>query len=132
MPRTPGRIPSVTQARVTKWPMRVRTLTSEPVSMPTSAEGVDRLGSLLVGYDAPMFALEATGSLHRAWAAENGERDRRRRDAARSEVEDLLREALVRRLRDRVGEDRVARAVVRVADRAIDPYAAVDELLKET
>jgi transposase len=45
-------------------------LVGEPVSMPTSAEGVDRLGSLLVGYDAPMFALEATGSLHRAWAAE--------------------------------------------------------------
>jgi len=69
---------------------------------------------------------------HRAWAAENGERDRRRRDAARAEVEELLREALVRRLRDRVGEDRVARAVLRVADRAIDPYAAVEELLKET
>ena len=69
---------------------------------------------------------------HRAWAAENGERERRRRDAARVEVEELLREALVRRLRDRVGEERVARAVARVADRAIDPYAAVDELLKET
>jgi LAO/AO transport system kinase len=69
---------------------------------------------------------------HRAWAAENGERDRRRRDAARAEVEELLRDALVRRLRDRVGEDRVASAVVRVADRAIDPYAAVEELLKET
>ena len=69
---------------------------------------------------------------HRAWSAENGERDRRRRDAARVEVEDLLREALVRRLRDRVGDERVASAVARVADRAIDPYAAVEELLKET
>jgi LAO/AO transport system kinase len=69
---------------------------------------------------------------HRAWSAENGERDRRRRDAARVEVEDLLRDALVRRLRDRIGDDRVARAVARVADRTIDPYAAVEELLKET
>ena len=68
---------------------------------------------------------------HRAWASENGERDRRRRDAARVEVEDLLREALIRRLRDRVGDDRVAKAVARVADRTIDPYAAVEELLKD-
>lgn len=68
---------------------------------------------------------------HRVWAAENGERDRRRRDAARVEVEDVLREALIRRLRDRVGDDRVARAVARVAQREIDPYAAVEELLKD-
>ena len=68
---------------------------------------------------------------HRAWAAENGERDRRRRDAARSEVEELLRAALIRRLRDRVGEERVDRAVARVAERSIDPYAAVEELLKD-
>jgi len=68
---------------------------------------------------------------HRAWASENGERDRRRRDAARVEVEDLLREALIRRLRDRVGDDRVAKAVARVAARTIDPYAAVQELLKD-
>ena len=69
---------------------------------------------------------------HRAWAAESGERERRRTDAARAEVEDRLREALVRRLRDRLGEDRVDRAISRVADRVIDPYAAVDELLKES
>jgi LAO/AO transport system kinase len=68
---------------------------------------------------------------HRTWASENGERDRRRRDAARVEVEELLREALIRRLRDRVGDDRVAEAVTRVADRMIDPYAAVEELLKD-
>jgi LAO/AO transport system kinase len=68
---------------------------------------------------------------HGAWARESGECERRRRDAARAEVEDLLRESLIRRLRDRVGDDRVDRAVARVADRAIDPYAAVDELLKE-
>jgi len=43
----------------------------------------------------------------------------------------LLRDGLVRRLRDRVGEDRVERAVARVADRALDPYAAVDELLED-
>ena len=68
---------------------------------------------------------------HRAWAAESGERERRRRAAARSEVEDLLREALVKQLRDRLGEDRVERAIARVADRAVDPYAAVEELLRQ-
>jgi hypothetical protein len=39
--------------------------------------------------------------------------------------------ALVRRLRDRLGEGRVENAIERVAERAIDPYAAVDELLRE-
>jgi len=68
---------------------------------------------------------------HRDWAVESGERDTRRRAAARAEVEDLLRDALVRRLRDRLGEERVERAIARVAERAIDPYAAVDELLRE-
>ena len=68
---------------------------------------------------------------HEAWAEESGERERRRRDAARAAIEDVLREALVRRLRDRVGDDRVERAVARVADRAQDPYAAVEELLRD-
>jgi LAO/AO transport system kinase len=67
---------------------------------------------------------------HRAWAADSGERDARRRASARAEVEELLRESLVRRLRERLGEDRVERAIARVAERAIDPYAAVDELLR--
>ena len=68
---------------------------------------------------------------HRAWAIASGERERRRRGAARVEVEELLREALVKRLRDHVGDDRVERAVSRVADRKLDPYAAVEELLQE-
>jgi LAO/AO transport system kinase len=67
---------------------------------------------------------------HEAWAGESGERERRRRDAARAAIEDLLREALVRRLRDRIGTERVDSAVARVADRTLDPYAAVDELLR--
>ena len=68
---------------------------------------------------------------HAGWAAASGERERRRREAARAEVESVLREALVKRLRDRVGDDRVAAAVTRVADRALDPYAAVEELLRQ-
>jgi LAO/AO transport system kinase len=68
---------------------------------------------------------------HQQWSAETGERERRRADAARVEVEALLRDALVRRLEDRVGADRVRAAVRRVASRALDPYAAVEEILRE-
>lgn len=45
-------------------------LVGEPVSMPTSVVGIERLGLMLVDHDEPVFALEATGSLHRAWATE--------------------------------------------------------------
>ncbi len=68
---------------------------------------------------------------HREWAASSGERERRRADAARVEVEALLRESLVRRLEERVGSERVRRAVERVASRTVDPYAAVEELLRD-
>jgi LAO/AO transport system kinase len=68
---------------------------------------------------------------HRTWAEQSGERARRRREAARSEVLALLREALLRRLEGRVGDARLDEAVARVADRRLDPYAAVDELLRD-
>jgi transposase len=45
-------------------------LLGAPVSLPTSRAGLDRLGALIGGGGAPVFALEATGSLHRAWAGE--------------------------------------------------------------
>jgi transposase len=45
-------------------------LLGEPVSLPTSRAGLERLGALVAGGGAPVFALEATGSLHHAWAAE--------------------------------------------------------------
>jgi len=67
---------------------------------------------------------------HRAWSAGSGEQVRRRRAAARVEVEGLLREALLRELAGRVGESRLAAAVARVAERSLDPYAAVEELLR--
>ena len=57
---------------------------------------------------------------HRAWAEESGERTRRRREAARSEVLTLLREALLRRLEGRIGDARLDAAVSRVADRRLD------------
>ena len=66
---------------------------------------------------------------HTAWARESGEAGRRRRSAARTEVETLLREALIRRLEGTIGAERLDRAVARVAERTTDPFAAVEELL---
>jgi GTPase len=68
---------------------------------------------------------------HGEWARTSGELERRRAGAARQEVEALLRDALVKRLESRVGSDRVAAAVKRVADREVDPYRAVEELLDQ-
>jgi len=69
---------------------------------------------------------------HGAWAAASGRRERRRKDAARAEVEALLRDALVRRLTGSVGRARIEEAVGRVAARSVDPYSAVEELLRES
>ena len=44
-------------------------LVGEPLSVPTSRDGIDVL-ERLVGEREAVFAIEATGSLHRAWAAE--------------------------------------------------------------
>ena len=68
---------------------------------------------------------------HAEWARTSGELALRRAGAARQEVEALLREALVQRLESRIGSQRVSDAVKRVADRELDPYRAVDELLDQ-
>jgi LAO/AO transport system kinase len=75
--------------------------------------------------------LVAAVARHQDHTRDSGERERRRADAARVEVEALLRDALVRRLEARVGSERVAGAVARVARREVDPYAAVEELLRD-
>ena len=48
---------------------RERGLVGEAVSLPNSRAGIERLASL-VGSGDPVFAVEATGSLHRAFAGE--------------------------------------------------------------
>ena len=48
-------------------------LVGRPLSLPTSRAGVDELDAV-VGSRAAVFAIEATGSLHRAWAEELGRR----------------------------------------------------------
>jgi transposase len=52
------------------WVTAADGLVGEPVSVPTTRDGVDRLSGLIAGASAPLFAIEATGSLHRPWAAE--------------------------------------------------------------
>jgi LAO/AO transport system kinase len=79
------------------------------------------------GIDALAKAIDT----HIEWSLSSGDRDARRAGAARQEVEALLREALVKRLEDRIGHQRVTDAVARVAKREIDPYRAVDELLSQ-
>jgi LAO/AO transport system kinase len=78
------------------------------------------------GIDELVRAIES----HAEWARSSGELEGRRAGAAREEVEALLREALVKRLEDRIGQQRVSDAVARVAKREVDPYRAVEELLK--
>jgi GTPase len=85
----------------------------------TSAQTGDGLPQLLEAIDK-----------HRAWSRESGEHLERRRGAARAEVEALLREALLRELEGRVGDARLDAAIARVAERSLDPYAAVEELLR--
>lgn len=67
---------------------------------------------------------------HDAWARDCGERERRRAGAARAEVDDLLREALLRRLSTRSGA-KLDDVVARVASRSLDPDSAVEELLAD-
>jgi transposase len=52
------------------WVTTAEGLVGEPLSLPTSRSGVERLDALVGTHGRPVFALEATGSLHRAWAAE--------------------------------------------------------------
>jgi LAO/AO transport system kinase len=85
----------------------------------TSAQSGEGLPQLIEAIDS-----------HRAWSRESGEYLERRRAAARAEVETLLREALLRELEGRVGDARLDAAVTRVAERSLDPYAAVEELLR--
>lgn len=52
------------------WVTAAEGLVGEPVSLPASREGIERMRTMLSGCEAPVFAIEATGSLHRAWATE--------------------------------------------------------------
>ena len=66
---------------------------------------------------------------HRVWAAESGEARRRNSDAMRSEIQTLLRERVLRELNTRISAQVLDEVVLRVVDKSLDPYGAVDVLL---
>jgi LAO/AO transport system kinase len=66
---------------------------------------------------------------HVAWSAADPVRHRRRAEArARYELERLLREELLRQMRDRLGEADLIAAASAIAERRDEPYAAVGRL----
>ena len=67
---------------------------------------------------------------HRAWAAESGEARRRTTEAMRSEIQLLLRERVLRDLAQRMDSRGLDDVVMRVVDKTLDPYAAVEALLE--
>ncbi len=99
------------------------------------------LGAARTSWKTPIIqtaAIEGTGipalmdaiGRHRAWAAESGEARRRSVDAMRSEIQALLRERVLRDLASRLDKQGLDDMAVRVVDKSLDPYAAVDALLE--
>ena len=89
----------------------------QPLIVRTSATTGDGVPELVAAIDS-----------HDAWSRQSGDRARRRLDAARVEIETLLREELLRRIEAWRGEGYAA-VLERVAARALDPYSAVEEIL---
>jgi LAO/AO transport system kinase len=77
------------------------------------------------GIDELLEALEK----HRAWMGEHGVLADRRRARAAGEVENIALTALRSRIGDLRGDQRLSALAQRVAEGALDPYAAADELL---
>jgi LAO/AO transport system kinase len=73
--------------------------------------------------------LTAAVEKHRAWAAESGEARRRNVDSMRSEIQTLLRDRVLRDLATRISPQNVDDVVLRVVEKTLDPYGAVDVLL---
>jgi hypothetical protein len=97
-------------------------LVGEPISVPTSGGGIDRLELLLAGRADPLFALEATGSLHRPWATEIERRwPRSLRTFAPSETQAARAQLGTRRFKT---DDRDCAALVWLARQGVGRPAA--------
>jgi LAO/AO transport system kinase len=66
---------------------------------------------------------------HRVYLADHPEGQQRGKVRAAIELETILRETLLQRVIDRVGPEILNRTIEQVAARAIDPYAAAEQLL---
>ena len=69
---------------------------------------------------------------HGLWLRAHGGLARKARERARLRFESLLAEAAVRQARAHAGPERVEAAIQGIADRTLDPYSAVGEILGET
>lgn len=67
---------------------------------------------------------------HGAWAKESGEARRRTADALRHDIQALLQERVLQDLATRVGKQELDDVVLRVVNKTLDPYGAVDALLR--
>jgi LAO/AO transport system kinase len=67
---------------------------------------------------------------HGAWLRRGDGLARKARARARLRLEALLAEEAARRAKARAGEAKVETLISDIADRKLDPYAAVDELLR--
>ncbi|GLH73339.1 GTPase [Geothrix limicola] len=68
---------------------------------------------------------------HERWLRAHGGLARKAKERARLRFESLLAEAALRRAKQQAGPDRVEALVQGIADRALDPYTAVSEILGE-
>jgi LAO/AO transport system kinase len=66
---------------------------------------------------------------HGAWARESGEARRRHADALRHDIQALLQERVLQELTNRIGKQQLDDIVLRVVEKTLDPYGAVDALL---
>ncbi|MDP1861819.1 MAG: methylmalonyl Co-A mutase-associated GTPase MeaB [Gemmatimonadaceae bacterium] len=72
--------------------------------------------------------IAAIGS-HRTWARASGEARRRKAEAMRHDIAALLHDRVLRDLATRIGPHELEAVALRVVDKTLDPYGAVDVLL---
>jgi LAO/AO transport system kinase len=72
--------------------------------------------------------LEAVAQ-HRAYLSDHPEGQQRVKVRAAIELETILRETLLQRLLDHEGAEKLNHTIDQIADRAIDPYSAAEQLL---
>jgi LAO/AO transport system kinase len=68
---------------------------------------------------------------HGVWLRAHGGLERKAKERARLRFDSLLAEAATRQAKARAGAERVETSIQRIADRTLDPYTAVAELLGE-
>jgi LAO/AO transport system kinase len=68
---------------------------------------------------------------HRKWSVESGDARKRAADALHNEIQLLLRERVLRDLKNRIDATTMDQVVAQVLDKKLSPYGAVDTLLAE-